>query len=132
MPPKVCLECHAAITYDPPPFYGTRLIRYLMLSRHQFLLALGVSCLAAGGCAGYHPRVWQPGTIQQQRLRATAIALYLDPRSEYLKSVPAGLRKRAQEWFAANNPFKVRDLGNERQTFRGTGNKLLQRAGRGS
>jgi hypothetical protein len=71
---------------------------------------------------------------EQQRLRATAIALYLDPRSEYLKSVPAGFRKRAEQWFAANNPFKVRDLGNERQTstIPGTGNKLLQTVGRAS
>ncbi len=69
---------------------------------------------------------------EQQRLRATAIALYLDPKSEHLKSVPAGIRKRAQQWFAANNPFKVRDLKDDRQAFRGTGNKLLQSAGRAS
>jgi hypothetical protein len=69
---------------------------------------------------------------EQQRLRATAIALYLDPRSEHLKSVPAGFRERAQQWFAANNPFKIRDPGNDRQTFRGTGNKLLQTVGRAS
>jgi hypothetical protein len=69
---------------------------------------------------------------EQQRLRATAIALYLDPKSEYLKSVPAEIRKRAKEWFATNNPFKVRDPKSNRQAFQGTGNKLLQRAGRAS
>jgi len=57
---------------------------------------------------------------EQQRLRATAIALHLDPKSEHLKSVPAGFRKRAEQWFAANNPFKVRDPGNERQTRNGS------------
>jgi len=92
------------MTYDPPPFYGTRLIRYLMLSRHQFLLALGVSCLAAGGCAGYHPRVWQPGTIQQQRLRATIHDPYPDPDMgpkidggrprEYQEPLPEPVRNR--------------------------------------
>ncbi|HYQ93366.1 MAG TPA: hypothetical protein VEP70_00865 [Burkholderiales bacterium] len=69
---------------------------------------------------------------EQQRLRATAIALYLDPRSEYLKSVPAEIRKRAKEWFATNNPFKVGDPKSNPQAFQGTGNKLLQRAGRAS
>lgn len=71
---------------------------------------------------------------EQQRLRATGIALYLDPRSEYLAAVPAAFRKRAEQWFAANNPFKVRDPGNKRQAgaVRGTGNKLLQSAGRAS
>jgi hypothetical protein len=69
---------------------------------------------------------------EQQRLSATAIALYLDPKSEYLKSVPAEIRKRAKEWFATNNPFKVRDPKSNRQAFQGTGNKLLQRAGRAS
>jgi hypothetical protein len=53
---------------------------------------------------------------EQQRLRATAIALYLDPKSENLKSVPAGIRKRAEQWFAANNPFMVRDPKKERQS----------------
>jgi hypothetical protein len=69
---------------------------------------------------------------EQQRLRATAIALYLDPKSEYLKSVPAEIRKRAKEWFATSNPFKVRDPKSNRQAFQGTGNKLLQRPGRAS
>ena len=69
---------------------------------------------------------------EQQGLRATAIALYLDPKSEHLKSVPSGIRKRAEQWFAANNPFKVRDLKDDRQAFRGTGHKLLQSAGRAS
>jgi len=68
----------------------------------------------------------------QQRLRATAIALYLDPKSEHLKSVPSGIRKRAEQWFAANNPFKVRDLKDDRQASRGIGNKLLQSLGRTS
>jgi len=69
---------------------------------------------------------------EKERLRATAIALYLDPKSEHLKSVPAGIRKRAAQWFAANNPFKVRDLKDDRQAFRGIGNKLLQTPGRAS
>ncbi len=57
----------------------------------------------------------QYSSDEQQRLRATAIALYLDPKSEHLKSVPAAFRKRAEQWFAANNPFKIREHGKERQ-----------------
>ena len=60
---------------------------------------------------------------ERQRLRATAIALHLDPKSEHLKSVPAGLRKRAEQWFAANNPFKLRGSENERQTRSGSGDR---------
>jgi hypothetical protein len=71
---------------------------------------------------------------EQQRLRATAIALYLDPRSEHLKSVPAELRKRAEKWFAANNPFKLRNRGkdDEARAAPKTGNSLLQLVGRSS
>jgi hypothetical protein len=65
---------------------------------------------------------------EQQRLRATGIALYLDPKSEHLAAVPAEFRKRAEQWFGVNNPFKVRDPQKERQAggFPGPGNKLLQ------
>jgi hypothetical protein len=71
-------------------------------------------------------------TDEEQRLRATAIALYLDPRSEYLKSVPAALRKRAEQWFAANNPFKARPPGKDDQAraIPGARNTLLQSAAR--
>jgi hypothetical protein len=63
-------------------------------------------------------------TDEQQRLRATGIALYLDPESERLASVPAGFRKRAEQWFTVNNPFKVGEPQKRRQA--GARNKLLQ------
>jgi hypothetical protein len=67
---------------------------------------------------------------EQRRLRATAIALYLDPKSERLASVTPAFRKRAEQWFEANNPFKLRGPEKRRQAgaIPGTGNKLLQPA----
>jgi hypothetical protein len=41
------------------------------------LLILG--CLSLAGCGLYHPPLLQPGTIQQQRLRATIHDPYPDP-----------------------------------------------------
>jgi len=40
------------------------------------------------------------------RMRAVAIAQYLDPGSERLASIPAKERERAKAWFGRNNPFK--------------------------
>ncbi len=111
-------------------YLATREKRYLQLAldwarRHQQVMP--VSAWAYALEARY-------ATDEQQRLRATGIALYLDPGSEHLASVPAAFRKRAQEWFAANNPFKVREPENEPRAdaVRRGGNKLLQSSGRAS
>jgi hypothetical protein len=63
-----------------------------------------LTAAAAGGCAGYHPRLWQPGTIQQQRLRATVHDPYPDPDlgpeidggrpREYQEPLPEPVRNR--------------------------------------
>ena len=42
----------------------------------------------------------------RERLRALAIALYLDPQSEHLAGFDEDARKQAAEWFARNNPFR--------------------------
>jgi len=47
--------------------------------RRIAVLALATAFVSAAGCAGYHPTVWHPGTIQQQRLRATVNDPYPDP-----------------------------------------------------
>jgi hypothetical protein len=111
-------------------YTATREKRYLKLAldwTHRYQQVMPVSAWAYAFEARY-------ATDEQQRLRATAIALYLDPKSEYLKSVPADVRKRAQQWFAANNPFKVRAPENKDQAagVRGIGNKLLQTVSRAS
>jgi len=50
-----------------------------MLPRYQSLLPILLGSLAAAGCSYYHPRVRYPGTIEQQRLRATIHDPYPDP-----------------------------------------------------
>ena len=60
------------------PFYRRRLPRALMICRAHIQLTLIAFGLAAVGCAG-HPRLLHPGTIQQQRLRATIHDPYPDP-----------------------------------------------------
>jgi len=42
----------------------------------------------------------------QEREAALGIALFLDAQSDHLAGFNAAQRKRAQRWFAANNPFK--------------------------
>ncbi|HTS52897.1 MAG TPA: hypothetical protein VMH26_06455, partial [Burkholderiales bacterium] len=42
----------------------------------------------------------------QEREAALGVALFLDAQSEHLAGFSAAQRKRAQRWFAANNPFK--------------------------
>lgn len=42
------------------------------------------------------------------RLRALALTLYLDRRSERIQDVPEEEKKKAQEWLEKNNPFKIR------------------------
>jgi hypothetical protein len=42
----------------------------------------------------------------ETRLRAAAIGLYLDPRSERLAGLSEAERKGAQAWLAKNNPFR--------------------------
>jgi hypothetical protein len=41
-----------------------------------------------------------------EREAALGVALFLDPQSEHLAGFSEAQRKRAQRWFAANNPFK--------------------------
>jgi hypothetical protein len=50
-----------------------------MLCRPRLLLPLLVACLAPAGCNFYHPPIRNPGTIDQQRLRATIHDPYPDP-----------------------------------------------------
>jgi hypothetical protein len=47
--------------------------------RSLILLMLVTAGQAVVGCAGQHPRLAHPGTIQQQRLRATIHDPYPDP-----------------------------------------------------
>ena len=42
----------------------------------------------------------------QEREAALGIALFLDAQSDHLAGFNAAQRKRAQRWFAANNPFR--------------------------
>ena len=42
----------------------------------------------------------------QEREAALGVALFLDPQSEHLAGFNEAQRKRAQHWFAKNNPFK--------------------------
>lgn len=76
------------------------------------VLALTLGCaLPAGGCAGYHPRFSHPGTIEQQRLRATIHDPYPDPDlgpnydggrpREYQNPLPEPVRNRiyADSWW---------------------------------
>jgi hypothetical protein len=75
----------------------------LMIARSKTLLFPLVACLAAG-CAGYHPRLHSPGTIEQQRLRATIHDPYSDPDlapkvdggrpREYQNPLPEPVRNR--------------------------------------
>ena len=44
-------------------------------------------------------------TNEAERVRALAIAQYLDPLSERIAGVDANLKARAKAWLAANNPF---------------------------
>jgi hypothetical protein len=50
----------------------------MMLRTLGFSVLLLV-CLAASGCTMYHPPIFQPGNINQQRLRATIHDPYPDP-----------------------------------------------------
>jgi hypothetical protein len=45
-------------------------------------------------------------TDPRNRQAALGVALYLDAQSEHLAGFNEAQRKRAQRWFAANNPFK--------------------------
>lgn len=85
------------------PSFRRRQPRALMICRANILLTLVASSLVAVGCAG-HPRLLHPGTIQQQRLRATIHDPYPDPNlgpyydgsrpREYLEPLPEPVRNR--------------------------------------
>jgi len=94
---------------------------------HRYQRVMPVSAWAYAFEAKY-------ATDEQQRLRATGIAQYLDPRSERLAAVPAGFRKRASQWFDANNPFKApgREKGDQARARQGPRNTLLQTSARAS
>ena|SRR5947207_11276041 len=51
----------------------------VIISRTLCLLTLVLLSLAATGCSLYHPPIFQPGNINQQRLRATIHDPYPDP-----------------------------------------------------
>ena len=92
-------------------YLATKNEEYLRLAldwAHRYQQVMPVSAWAYALEARYT-------TDEQQRLRATGIALYLDSRSERLASVPAGLRERAQQWFAANNPFRAPDAEKDKE-----------------
>jgi len=79
---------------------------------HQTILFLiaAASAVLLAGCAG-HPRLAHPGTIEQQRLRATIHDPYPDPDlgpnfdggrpREYLNPLPEPVRNRiyADSWW---------------------------------
>jgi hypothetical protein len=80
------------------------------MTLRQFALLPVAVCFALAGCAG-HPLWNNPGTIQQQRLRATVHDPYPDqdlgpatdggrPR-DYLQPLPEPVRNRiiADTWF---------------------------------
>jgi hypothetical protein len=111
-------------------YIATREKEYLRLAldwAHRYQQVMPVSAWAYAFEARY-------ATDEQQRLRATAIALYLDPKSERLASVPATFRKRAEQWFATNNPFKAPEgrKDDEARADRARRNTLLQSAGSAS
>jgi hypothetical protein len=74
------------------------------MSRRGLFMVLAMACLASGGCAGYHSNFFHPGTIQQQRLRATIHDPYPDPDAgpevvggrprDYLQPLPEPVRNR--------------------------------------
>jgi hypothetical protein len=81
------------------------------LQRYIFKIVL-IAGLSGAGCTGYHPRIWQPGTIQQQRLRATIHDPYPDPDlgpkdggsarpRDYQEPLPEPVRNRiyADSWW---------------------------------
>jgi hypothetical protein len=81
-----------------------------MAIRFRHTLIAIAACLLLAGCAGYHPRLSQPGTIQQQRLRATIHDPYPDPDMgpkaegrprDYLNPLPEPVRNRiyADSWW---------------------------------
>ncbi|MET0026042.1 MAG: hypothetical protein ABW101_00275 [Candidatus Thiodiazotropha sp.] len=47
-------------------------------------------------------------TAEKDRIRAAAFALYLDPHSHWLESVPEMIKVQAKEWWKTNNPFVER------------------------
>jgi hypothetical protein len=58
------------------------------------------------------------GRTKAQRIRALAMTLYLDPRSERISTAKAEELEEAQKWLQQNNPFLARPLGTEaRLTF---------------
>ena len=68
------------------------------------VLLLVIAASLTTGCAGYHPRLWSPGNVQQQRLRATIHDPYPDPDlgpkidggrpRDYLEPLPEPVRNR--------------------------------------
>jgi hypothetical protein len=96
---------------DPSP--PTRQ-RYFMPFRLSIAIAMSAACLLAGGCAGQHPNFWHPGTVQQQRLRATVHDPFPDPDMgpkidggrprEFQDPLPEPVRNRIY----ADNPWSFR------------------------
>jgi hypothetical protein len=47
----------------------------------------------------------------EDRIRATAFSLYLDPQSYWLGSVPEEIKEKAKMWWKSNNPFRKSNDG---------------------
>jgi hypothetical protein len=73
-----------------------------MLSR--WLILAAAACILGGGCAALPPKFSSPGTIEQQRLRATIHDPYPDPDAgpeldgnrprDYAMPLPEAVRNR--------------------------------------
>ncbi|MET0119410.1 MAG: hypothetical protein ABW124_00075, partial [Candidatus Thiodiazotropha sp. 6PLUC9] len=46
---------------------------------------------------------------QQDRIRASGFALYLDRDSYWLSMVPDEIKKLGKEWWKKNNPFVINE-----------------------
>jgi hypothetical protein len=82
----------------------------MLVPSHRLLVLIAAS-LSLAGCAGQNAHFWHPGTIQQQRLRATIHDPYPDPDMgpkadearprEYQEPLPEPVRNRiyADSWW---------------------------------
>jgi hypothetical protein len=81
----------------------TSIDRLIVMPRCVFLTLVLAAC-SAGGCAGRHVNWHFPGTIEQQRLRATIHDPYSDPDAgpavdggrprDYIEPLPRPVRNR--------------------------------------
>jgi TonB family protein len=55
-----------------------------------------------------HALIAHFGTDEKERVEALALALYLDPRSQWASEAPAELRAKAVEWRKTHKPFEFK------------------------